>query len=172
MTAEQAGQAEQATARTIVANALLAWKQQLEFAEKIFAPLSDEQLKKEIAPGKNRLIYLYGHLAGVHDRMRPLLGIGPQLHPRLDKPFLFEKDRVVEDGELPSAAELKRMWDEVHRSLNDAFDAFTAEDWTSKHTSVSDEDFAKNPLRNRLAVLLSRTSHIAYHLGQTALVRE
>jgi hypothetical protein len=164
--------AEQTAAQTVAANALLAWKQQLEQAQKLFAPLSDEQLKKEIAPGKNRLIYLYGHLAGVHDRMRPLLGIGPQLHPQLDKPFLFEKDRVVDDAELPSASDLKRMWDEVHSSLNDAFDKFTAEDWTSKHTSVSDEDFAKNPLRNRLAVLLSRTSHIAYHLGQTALAKE
>ena len=164
--------AEQTAAQTIAANALLAWKQQLEQAQKLFAPLSDEQLKKEVAPGKNRLIYLYGHLAGVHDRMRPLLGIGPQLHPQLDKPFLFEKDHTVADADLPSASDLKRMWDEVHNSLNEAFDKFTPEDWTSKHTSVSDEDFAKNPLRNRLAVLLSRTSHIAYHLGQGALVKE
>jgi hypothetical protein len=164
--------AEQTAAQTIVANALLAWKQQLEQAGKLFAPLSDDQLRKEVVPGKNRLIYLYGHLAGVHDRMRPLLGIGPQLHPQLDKPFLFEKDRVVPDAELPSAADLKRMWDEVHHSLNEALDKFTAEDWVSKHTSVSDEDFAKNPLRNRLAVLLSRTSHVAYHLGQAAFMKE
>jgi hypothetical protein len=34
---------------------------------------------------------------------------------------------------------------------------------------VSDADFGVNPLRNRLAVLLSRTEHIAYHLGQVAL---
>ena len=51
--------------RTLVASALLAWKQQLERAQKMFAPLDDEQLRKEIAPGKNRLIYLYGHLLAV-----------------------------------------------------------------------------------------------------------
>ena len=164
--------AEQTVTQTLVANALLAWKQQLDFAQKLFAPLSDAQLQKEVAPGKNRLIYLYGHLVGVHDRLRPLLGIGPQLHPELDKPFLFEKDRTVSDADLPSVPDLKRMWDEVHDSLNEAFGKFTAEDWIAKHTSVSDEDFAKNPLRNRLAVLLSRTSHIAYHLGQVALVKE
>jgi hypothetical protein len=161
----------QTAEQTVVASALFAWNQQLERAQKLFAPLSDEQLRKEIAPGKNRMIYLYGHLVAVHDRMRPLLGIGPQLHPQLDAPFLTEGDRSVADGNLPSAADLKRMWDEVHTSLNDAFDKFTAGDWTSKHTAVSDEDFAKNPLRNRLAVLLSRTSHIAYHLGQGALVK-
>jgi hypothetical protein len=164
--------AEQTAAHTVAATALLAWQQQLDRAQKFFAPLSDEQLQKEVAPGKNRLLYLYGHLVAVHDRMRPLLGIGPALHPELDAPFLAEKDRSVTDANLPSAADLKRMWDEVHNSLNDAFGKYTAEDWTGKHTSVSDEDFAKNPLRNRVAVLFSRTSHIAYHLGQAALIKE
>jgi hypothetical protein len=164
--------AEQTAAPTVAANALLAWKQQLDIAQKLFTPLSGEQLQKEIAPGKNRLLYLYGHLVAVHDRMLPLLGIGSRLHPELDAPFLAEKDRSVTDANLPSAADLKRMWDEVHDRLNDGLGKFTAEDWTAKHTSVSDEDFAKNPLRNRVAVLLSRTSHIAYHLGQAALVKD
>jgi hypothetical protein len=163
---------EQTVAHTVAATALVAWKQQLERAEKLFTPLSDEQLRKEIAPGKNRLIYLYGHLVAVHDRMRPLLGVGAQLYPQLDAPFLTEKDRTAPDADLPSAADLKRMWTEVHDSLNAAFDKYTAEDWAAKHTAVSDEDFAKNPLRNRLAVLFSRTSHIAYHLGQGALVKD
>jgi len=78
----------------------------------------------------------------------------------------------VADADLPSAADLKRMWDEVHGSLADGFGKFTAEEWVGKHTAVSDEDFAKNPLRNRLAVLLSRTSHIAYHVGQGVLIKE
>jgi hypothetical protein len=35
--------------------------------------------------------------------------------------------------------------------------------------AVSDEEFAANPLRNRLSVVLSRTNHLAYHIGQIAL---
>jgi hypothetical protein len=158
--------------QTLVASAILAWNQQLERAQKLFLPLNDAQLRKEIAPGKNRLIYLYGHLVAVHDGMRPLLDLGPRLHQELDAPFLSGKDRSVPDTELPSAADLKRMWDEVHDSLHKGFGAFTAEDWARKHTVVSDEDFAKNPLRNRLAILLSRTSHIAYHLGQGVLAKD
>ena len=165
--------AEQTAAQTVVATALARVEATDSNARRSSSRRSrDEQLRKEIAPGKNRLIYLYGHLVAVHDRMRPLLGIGPRLHPELDAPFLTEKDRSVTDADLPSAADLKRMWDEVHNSLNDGFGKFTAEDWMGKHTAVSDEDFAKNPLRNRLAVLLSRTSHIAYHLGQGALVKD
>jgi hypothetical protein len=169
-TAEQSSQ--QTAAQTLAANALLAWNHQVELAQKLFAPLSDEQLQKEVAPGKNRLLYLYGHLVAVHDRMLPLLGIGARLFPELDAPFLAEKDRSVNDANLPSAADLTRKWDDVHGRLTEGFGKFTAEDWTGKHTSVSDEDFAKNPLRNRMAVLFSRTSHIAYHLGQIALVKD
>ena len=82
MTAEQ----------TLVATAVQSWKMLIERADKFFSPLTDDQLQAEIAPGKNRLVYLWGHLIAVHDRMLPLLGIGPQIYPELDKPFLSEAD--------------------------------------------------------------------------------
>lgn len=45
-------------------------------------------------------------------------------------------------------------------------------DWFAKHTAVSDEDFAKEPHRNRLNVLLSRTIHQSNHLGQLSLLKK
>lgn len=150
----------------LVASSVLAWKTQLERASKLFANLGDEQLRAEIAPGKNRLIYLWGHLIAVHDAMLPLLGLGPRLHPELDAMFLTVADRSV--AELPTAEDLKRFWLEVNARLA-AIDAFTPADWVAKHSAVSEEDFAINPLRNRLALLLNRTSHVAYHLGQAQL---
>lgn len=153
--------------QSIVASAVLAWKTQLERAEKLFSGLDDAQLLTEIAPGKNRLVYLWGHLIAVHDAMLPLLDLGPRLHPELDAAFVTEADRTA--AELPSASELKRLWDEVHDRLLAGVDTFTAADWAQKHTVVSDQDFAVNPLRNRLAILLSRTTHVAYHLGQAQL---
>jgi hypothetical protein len=53
--------------------------------------------------------------------------------------------------------------------LFEGFASISAADWLKKHAAVSEEDFLKEPLRNRLAILLSRTNHLAYHLGQTAL---
>jgi hypothetical protein len=156
--------------QSIAATAVLAWTQNLERANKLFSGLSDERLLAEIAPGKNRLIYLWGHLIAVHDGMLPLLGIGPRLHPELDAPFLTGADRTVAD--LPPATELKRLWDEVNSRLLAGVTAFSAADWAQKHSAVSDEDFAINPLRNRLAILLSRTAHIAYHVGQAQLARK
>ena len=153
--------------QSVVGSALHAWKLNLAQADALFSGLSEQALQAEVAPGKNRLIYVWGHLIAVHDRMLPLLALGERLHPELDEIFLTSPDRAVAD--LPSAADLKRYWGEVNGRLLDGFGAFSAADWAQKHTAVSDADFAANPLRNRLAVLLSRTAHVAYHVGQAVL---
>jgi hypothetical protein len=152
---------------SLAATAVHAWTLNINRADKVFSGLTDEQLRREVAPGKNRLVYLWGHLIAVHDAMLPLLGIGARLHPELDAMFLTEADQPT--SELPSAAELGRYWAEVNGALVAGFERFTPADWTARHTAMSDADFAANPLRNRLAVLMSRTGHVAYHLGQCAL---
>jgi hypothetical protein len=154
--------------QALVASAVTSWKLNLEKADRLFSPLNEEQLQKEVAPGKNRLIYLWGHLTAVHDRMLPLLEIGPRLYPELDAIFLTSPDKAV--AQLPAAGEIKKSWDAVNSKLLAGLEGFTAAEWLQKHASVSAEDFAKDPTRNRFAILLSRTSHIAFHLGQTALL--
>src|SRR5258707_15067709 len=67
-----------------LAVALNGWKGNIERADKMFSGLSEEELLKEVAPGKNRLIYLWGHLTAVHDAMLPLLGFGRRRHPQFD----------------------------------------------------------------------------------------
>jgi hypothetical protein len=152
---------------SLVATAVASWKIHIDRADKFFSNLSDDQLNRELAPGKNRLVYLWGHLIAVHDAMLPLLGIGPRQYDELDRPFVKEVDRAIEG--LPTRAQLKTAWDTVNGSLLAAFERFSAADWTAKHTVVSEADFAVNPLRNRLSVLLSRTAHVDYHLGQCVL---
>ena len=133
------------------------------------AVLDDEQLQRQVAPSKNRLLYLLGHLTAVHDRMLPMLGIGERLHPELDEVYIANPDRTLPDP--LSAAALKKAWTEVNSKLTAAFEGFTPGEWLQKHTAVSDEDFAKDPTRNRLAVVLSRTSHAAFHSGQAILAK-
>jgi hypothetical protein len=147
--------------------ALRAWKFNVDRVEKAFSSLTDEQLEVRVAPGRNRLLYLLGHLAAVHDRMLPLLGIGDRRHPELDKVFLEEADS---GGPSPVAnAELKRILVDTDNALWSAFTQWTPADWLSRHTAVSAEDFAKEPHRNKLSVLLSRNSHLAFHHGQIVL---
>jgi hypothetical protein len=150
--------------------AINTWKLNLERANKFFLPLTDEDLQQEIAPAKNRLIYLLGHLTAVHDRMLPLLVLGPRLYPEFDPLFLTNPDKSP--ASLPSGAEIKKAWQHVNETLQAGFDRLAPGDWLHKHGSVSDEDFEKDPSRNRFSVLLSRTGHIAYHLGQAVLTRK
>jgi hypothetical protein len=148
---------------------LNSWKLAISRLAKTLPELSDEQLQQQVAPGKNRAFYLLGHLTAMHDRMFPLLGFGDRLHPELDEPYIANPDRVVADP--LSATELRRAWSEVNNRLAAALERFTLEDWLHKHTAVSDEEFVKDPTRNRLAIVLSRTNHASYHLGQAALAK-
>jgi hypothetical protein len=151
----------------LVAAALTAWSNQIREANKFFSALSDGQLMDPIAPNKNRAIYLLGHLTAVHDAMMPLFGFGARRHAELDAPFLFEGDNA--EATFPSPTVLRGYWEEVNKVLDVAMKGLPASEWLGKHTAVSDEDFAKQPHRNRFSVLMSRTNHLAYHVGQLAL---
>jgi hypothetical protein len=153
----------------MVQNALGAWKQTMGQIDKTLAALDDEGLQREVAPGRNRVYYLLGHLTAVSDRLFPLLRLGERLHPELDEPFLTQPDRAGEDPVTPSA--LRNAWTEVSGKLLAALEKLTPAEWLERHDSVSAEDFAKEPLRNRLAVLLSRSQHAAMHEGQMRLAK-
>jgi uncharacterized damage-inducible protein DinB len=64
---------------------------------------------------------------------------------------------------------LKQYWEEVNDKLLSQFQSLSADEWLLQHRAMSEEDYAKDPTRNRLAVLLSRTNHLSYHLGQVML---
>jgi len=145
------------------------WKQIINRLNERFAPLDGEGLQKQIAPNKNRLFYLLGHLTVVHDRMLPLLGIRERLHPELDEAYLTNPDRAIADP--LSASDLKEAWGEVNAEITSAVEGFSIDDWLKKHAAVSDEDFSKDPTRNRLAVFLNRTNHASFHTGQIALAK-
>jgi hypothetical protein len=81
---------------SLIDAALRGWKSNVERVDKLFGTLSPEQLEQQVTPGKNRLIYLWGHLAAVNDGLLPLLGIGERLHPELDAMFISKPDRSVE----------------------------------------------------------------------------
>jgi uncharacterized damage-inducible protein DinB len=148
---------------------LNSWKSVNQRVSDLIAQLSEKQIQDEIAAGRNRALYIVGHLTAVSDRMFPLLGIGERRFPNLDSVYLEHPDRSEADPLAP--ADLKGAWRDVAARLTDALEAFTPEEWLQRHTAVSDEDFAKDPGRNRMAVVLSRTNHISYHMGQLILTQ-
>lgn len=131
--------------------------------------ITDEKLQQEIAPGKNRGIYLLGHLTAVHDDMLPILNLGDKLYPELAEPFLNSPDKSI--SEIPSAKELRVYWSKLNDVLTQKFNSLQPDEWFQKHNSVSAEDFIKEPHRNKLNIIITRTSHLSYHTGQFVLLK-
>ena len=150
-----------------VTTALKSWEQWIGRADKLFDSLTDDEMLAEIGPGKNRPIYLLGHLIAVNDSMIPQLRLGEATHADLRETFVIQPDRAVAD--LPSTQVLRQNWKDLNIQLNTLFAQLTPAQWLERHATVSEEDFAKEPHRNRLAILFSRTNHVSYHLGQLLL---
>jgi hypothetical protein len=99
--------------------------------------------------------------------MLPLVGIGERLHPEFDMAFISNPDNS--QAAIPSHEQVRQAWKTVNRELWKGFEKMSWSDWLQRHGAVSEEDFAKDASRNRFAILLSRTNHLAYHLGQAVL---
>jgi hypothetical protein len=96
----------------------------LERANKALSSLTDEELLKEVAPGKNRVIYLLGHLTGAHDAMFPILGLGERLHQHSRSGGIFHYEGTEDQflstclaGATQSAGDGRAAWphDRVRR---------------------------------------------------------
>ena len=145
------------------------WNGSIKNCDDLLNSLSDEQLQNEIAPGKNRGIYLLGHLIAVHDDMLVLLDMGEKLYPGLYETFIKSADKAV--TEIPTAKELRVDWTRQCALLQQKFEALSSAAWFERHTAVSAEDFNKEPHRNKLNIIITRTTHLAYHTGQLVLLK-
>lgn len=158
------------TTQTAVKLILDRWEASMHNYDVLLKSLSDDQLQKETSSGKNRGIYLLGHLVAVHDSMLPLLNFGEKQYPELTKIFIESPDKAV--TELPSAQELRTIWNRQRVYLKEKMDLLNPADWFERHTAVSEEDFLKEPHRNKLNIILTRTTHLAYHTGQMIYLKQ
>lgn len=154
---------QQEVSVTIVVSA---WQAQNKQVDKLITHLTDEQWMADTSPGRNSGIYLLGHLTAVNDGMIHILGFGEQLHPELEAVFLFNRDKA--GLPMPSLHDLKKYWKEINATLNANIELMSVDEWYSKHAKISAEDFAKEPHRNKLNILVNRSIHQSYHLGQLA----
>lgn len=159
-----------ATAQTEMMVSLIvnAWANQNKAITNYFNKYKDAAYLGEVAPGRNRAIYLLGHLISSNDSMLPMFGLGEKLYPGLEEAFLKSPDKEFAD--TLTIPELKVYWETLNETLAAHFSKMQPQQWLSKHSLVSDEDFALAPQRNKLNVLLGRTLHQSYHAGQLNLL--
>ena len=156
------------TQTAIISQLITQWNKDVAAITAIFEKYNDETAYAEVAPGRNSVIYLLGHMIAVHDRIIEALESGERLHANLDKPFLSDAD--AKSG-YPSYTQLLTDWKKLNEKLTAVFAGQTPNDWLSRHHYVSEADFSKEPHRNRLAILISRLTHLSTHLGQLKLLK-
>ena len=120
---------------------LTAWDAQNNYLKNLISALSDEQLSKEIAPGRNTGTYLLGHLIAVSDAMLPLLGFGERLYPALENVFITSPDKSGLD--MPGITELKEKLEAVNAKLATHFQSASVDEWLSGRTAGCRGRFCK-----------------------------
>jgi uncharacterized damage-inducible protein DinB len=147
---------------------LLQWDAYNRSMLKVLETISEEDFHKPIVPGGNSPSWLLGHLADTDDALFELFGIRNRMFPDLAKIYHHERGTNL-SGHL-TKEELSSRWKAILNELDSAFKKMNESDWLARHMVVSEEDFKKQPHRNKLNVLLSRVTHKASHLGQIALL--
>src|ERR1700723_1092964 len=79
----------------LIQAAISSWQQVVTRVGTLCLSCTEEQLLVEVAPGKNRIVYLWGHLTAIHDGMFSILRLSERLHPELDAVFIAQPDRSV-----------------------------------------------------------------------------
>jgi len=143
---------------------LLQWDVYNRRMQKTFEAISDENFVKPIVNGGNSPSWLLGHLADTDDALLELFGIRSRMFPELAKIYHHERG-TNQTGHL-SREELNTKWKAIIAELDRTFKSMSESDWHGRHMVVSEDDFKKEPHRNKLNVMLSRVTHKASHLGQ------
>lgn len=152
------------TRELFIKMAVSAWDAQVIRVSKLIDALSDEQLSADTAPGRNSGTYLLGHLIAVNDNILELMGWDEKQYPELENIFLRTPDKS--GLPTPALSTLRQYWKDINAKISKHIAGMSPDDWFTRHTAVSEDDFAKEPHRNKLNIILSRTTHTSSHLGQ------
>ena len=156
--------AEKGEKQIFVSMVLDAWRTQNTRVDKFLVEVSDEQLAWPAVLGRNSGLYVIGHLTGITAGLLPILGWGERKYPEFEESFVKRPDDA--ESKIATAAEVRKAWKHVTDTAEKKFRDVRPDEWFEQHTAVSAEDFAREPNRNRLNVIVNRTNHQSYHLGQ------
>lgn len=148
--------------------AIKQWEIVTNHATKLLSQMPDEVLDRQIAPNRNTGNYIMGHLIALHDAIPELLGNGQAVHPELNEFYFKQPDSI--DKNPVAVQELRLLWNDTHERVTGLIKSLPEKLWLERHTAMTDEDFEANPLRNKLSILINRTNHFSYHVGQLRLL--
>lgn len=149
---------------------VLQWNTYNTRMQKAFDELDGTEFQVPVAEGFNSPSWILGHLVDTDDMLLEVLGIRARIYPDLSRIYHHERGSN-QTGHL-AKSELMSRWKVILAELERSFKSWTESEWLSKHAVVSEQDFQREPHRNRLNVMLTRVAHKASHLGQIAMMKK
>jgi hypothetical protein len=130
-------------------------------------PLTDEELKMEIAPGKNHGVWLLGHLITSDDDFSVYMGKSPLLYPEYYK--LFGQGSKLQPVEnYPSIPLLREQWKNVVEKNKKIYAELTDEELEEFHAKAKDPE--KDYFKTKQRIVIFWQLHQMYHAGQLGVL--
>lgn len=105
--------------QALIDSALRSWRSNMDRAGKFFGSLTSDELELEVAPTRNRLVYIWGHRIAFNEGILPLFEFGPRRHPELDRLFVSRPDRAV--SQILNGPDLNNIWTQLDAALRAEF---------------------------------------------------
>jgi len=136
------------------------------WADWIISSLSDEDLKKEIFPGKNHGVWLLGHLITCEDDFALFMGKGEITYMDYHNMFAEETQPLSFDN-YPPISEMKAKWKEMLEKNRKIYSELNDSELNESHAQRKGEnDFCKT----KEDVAVHWQVHLMYHAGQLSVL--
>lgn len=140
----------------------------IEWVNGCIDPLTDEELKMELAPGKNHGVWILGHLITSDDDFSVFMEKGDLLYPEYFK--LFGQGSKLQPVEnYPPVSLLREHWKKVIEKNKKIYAELSDEELSQPHGRMTDppeKDFFKTKQR----IIIYWQLHQMYHGGQFSVL--
>lgn len=137
------------------------------WADWIINSLSDDDLKKEISPGKNHGVWLLGHLITCEDDFALFMGKGVITYLNYHEMF-SEGTKLQPVENYPPISEMREKWKEMliknKKIYDELIDDELEEPYSKTENSIS--DFCKT----KKDIAVHWQVHLMYHAGQLSVL--
>lgn len=130
-------------------------------------PLTDDELKMELSPGKNHGIWILGHLIVSDDDFSLYMGKGDLLFPEYYEIF-GAKSKLQPVESYAPASLLRKQWKEVIEKNKKIYAELTDEELKLPHAKV--DEFENDFFKTKENIAKFWQLHQMYHAGQLSIL--
>ncbi len=127
--------------------------------------LSDDDLKREVSPGKNHGIWLFGHLIANEDDFGVFLGKRELAYPEYQNMFAGGTKPLPYEN-YPSVSEMREIWKEMIEKNKKIYNELTDGELNEPHALIHENDFCKT----KEDIIMHWQIHLVYHTGQLGIL--